>query len=64
MGTENMAHGYCISSQVLHILTGTAYSLYRVIFESVLNSTTFSFLGNRQHLAESDKIFVNFVLTY
>ena len=23
-------HGYCISSRVLHILTGTAYSLYRV----------------------------------
>ena len=25
-----MTHGYCISSRVLHVLTDTSYSLYRV----------------------------------
>ena len=34
------------------------------IFESVFNPTTSSFPSNRQHLAESDKIFVNFDLTH
>ena len=29
-GAEDMTHEYCIPSQVLHTLTGTAYSLYRV----------------------------------
>ena len=30
-----MTHGQCISSQVLHTLTGTAYSLYRVFIDDI-----------------------------
>ena len=41
-GTEDMTHGYWwYDSQVMHILTGTAYSLYRVVYSDEQISTTY-----------------------
>ena len=47
--------------QRIRTTKGLIFNIY--VFELVFNPATSSFPSNRQHLAESDKIIVNFVIT-